>query len=166
MTGLPRKRHLIHLHRELAEVNPGLRAKMGMLARGKLAWPLYLHGPPGSGKTRAALCLLDRIPDSWYTDPERMADAIMGGREENVRRIMLGHQLVVVDEVGTRSKATDLHYRAIKFLADEREEKAVVWISNVAPGHIADCYDERIASRLLCGTVIGLFDGDRRVSRG
>lgn len=47
------------VRRELNEIEPALRDKIRDLLTGKIPWPLYIHGPAGTGKTSAALCVLD-----------------------------------------------------------------------------------------------------------
>lgn len=52
--------------RELAEVPPLLRQYVDELRAGRRKWPLFLHGPVGSGKSCAALCLVDRVAKSEF----------------------------------------------------------------------------------------------------
>jgi hypothetical protein len=76
-------------------------------------------------------------------------------------------RLVVLDEIGARQKVTDLHYSAVKEFADVREldhSGVAIYISNLEPMQLANVYDDRIASRLLCGTWYKLDGKDRRMS--
>jgi len=72
------------------------------------------------------------------------------------------YALVVVDEVGTRLWDSDREYTAIKRMADLREHRPAVWISNLEPEAIAKTYDPRIYSRICCGTVVETTEADRR----
>jgi DNA replication protein DnaC len=56
-------------------VTPALRECFRALVAGKAAWPLYLHGPAGTGKTSAALAMLDHcghvLGRLWWPDSLR-----------------------------------------------------------------------------------------------
>ena len=75
--------------------------------------------------------------------------------------------LVIVDEVGAKTKhASEYSYASMKRLLDLRETKhnrTGVYISNLDSGEIATFYDDRIASRMLCGTVHLYGGADMRV---
>lgn len=66
--------------------------------------------------------------------------------------------LVVLDEIGTREKASDHHYECVKDLIDCREGIPLIVIGNMPLDNIAAIYDSRVVSRLACGTV---FDTDK-----
>ena len=75
--------------------------------------------------------------------------------------------LVVLDEVGARQKVGDLQYSTIKNFADVREldhGRVAIYISNLAPEAIGRVYDDRIASRMLCGRWFSLGGTDRRMN--
>jgi chromosomal replication initiation ATPase DnaA len=135
------------------------------LSRGKACWPLYLHGQAGVGKTRACLAWLDYIPESRYVTVDEIVTETMEHRDSLTWRLMPGHQLIVVDEAAMRAKPTEIDYQTVKRLADAREDMAIAWVSNATPESLAASYDDRIASRLLCGTVFELKDSDRRMAR-
>ena len=83
------------------------------------------------------------------------------------RKIQEKH-LVVLDDIGAREKMNEVHYQAVRRFADEREthhNRVAIYTSNIDPDGIADIYGDRIASRLLCGTVFRLDGPDRRFSR-
>ncbi len=160
----PDTRALADIPRRLNLVDSGLRTVFRRLVSGDLRWPLFLWGGVGTGKTLAALCLCDHVPASRYLTAEQLADAIME-KDEGEWRHLRERALVVVDELGTRENVGTLHYRALHRLTDVRERsgRVAVYISNLPMGEIAALYDDRIASRLNCGTVWKLDGDDRRL---
>jgi DNA replication protein DnaC len=149
---------------------------------GEAPWPFFCHGPAGTGKTCAALCLLDHLAGGgeYHTAAslaELLAQAQQGRltwyREgyggtvwpekvwEGVRR----ECLVVLDELGAREKVSDHQYECVKRLLDERQGRPLVALSNLDLQALARVYDDRIASRLAAGTVLRLEGEDRRLAR-
>src|SRR5437868_6300640 len=51
-------------------IDKDLRATINRLINGNEPWPLFLHGPAGTGKTAAALCLMDFAGGRYFTLPE------------------------------------------------------------------------------------------------
>jgi len=149
------KRHLSLVSRPLLDVFRGL-------VRGKLPWPMYLWGTAGGGKTRACLALCDHVPESYYLTIEDACDAVMARTDGWLWRMIGDYRLVIVDELGIRISTGDLEYTVLKRLADAREDLPAIYAANLPPKVIARTYDDRIASRLLCGTRFHLDDGDRR----
>lgn len=147
-------------------VAPKLRAAFQRLAEGNGRWPLFLFGPAGSGKTSAALALCDIADSAAYYSAEELADFVMafGPAEAMAEWGRIGSKsLAVLDEIGARQKVGDLAYSVVKRFADSRREQMpAIYISNVHPSLIADLFDDRVASRLLCGTILELTDNDRR----
>jgi hypothetical protein len=166
---LPQRRMAAKVPRSLASVDSELLRTWQDLAAGRIAWPLYLWGPTGTGKTRAALCFCDIVEFATYTTVERMCTQIMKREWSGpaARMNANGEQdLAVLDEVGCREKVTDLHYNAVKEFCDDREFRAnrvAIYISNVDPQRLPDLYDDKLASRLLCGTWHKLDGHDRRL---
>lgn len=154
---------LKEIPRRLNLVDPELRKIFRGLVSGEFRWPLYLWGSVGTGKTLAALCLCDHIPDSRYLTVEALADAVVSQDTTEWRNLLVS-RLVVMDELGARQKDSDLHYKAIQKLADirERRRRVAVYVSNLSAEQLAALYDDRIASRLSCGTVWQLKGDDRR----
>lgn len=141
------------------------------LAQGELPWPLLLHGKPGRGKSCAALALADLTETAGFWTCEGLADLefdhARGERNAEYERVGSKH-LAILDELGTRANVGEVGYKVVKRFADVREAEAhrvAIYISNVAPHELAGIYDDRIASRLLCGTVFELKDEDRRSVR-
>jgi hypothetical protein len=151
------------------------------LAHGGAKWPLFLYGPAGSGKTCAALALTDLVQTTFYGTPEDLCTIILKGgprrwapskaeivyRDDRPALVAIpAERLVVLDELGARSKITDLHYSAVKEFLDSRElghNRVGIYISNLEPDKLVGVYDDRIASRLLCGTWFELAGKDRRM---
>jgi DNA replication protein DnaC len=134
------------------------------LVTGKARWPLYLHGPAGSGKTLAALCLCDVTIQAVYQTVEQISDVVFQPGEW-IWRAARERELCVLDELGARQNVTDPHYQAVKKFADARElyaNRVAVYISNLRPKELVKVYDDRIASRMLCGELFCLEGEDRR----
>jgi hypothetical protein len=170
----PGHHHLLHrdcsrLIRQWDMVQPSLRQVFLNLAVAKLRWPLYLWGPVGSGKTRAALAFCDLIVHSLYWTVDEVMDSIIGRRPPWHDS---GVELAVLDELGQPrpGNADEFDYSTVKQFLDWRESRPAVYITNLAPDKqsadgepsILDHYDRRIASRLTSGTVHKLVDRDRR----
>lgn len=173
------------LRREIAAVDAGLKQVFRSLVSGKAKWPLFLHGDPGTGKTCAALALLDFLP-AWqqqFTTAADLVQSVMAtfGTKEvfNWRSFGRYHEddprpgngekrgaaLVVLDELGTRSNVTDTNYECVQRLIDMRNGLPLIICSNLDVAGIGRIYDGRIASRCEAGTVVKLTGRDRRTLR-
>ena len=148
--------------RSLALVHPDLRLVFRRLVTGQAPWPLYLHGPVGTGKTMAALCLLDHVEESYYRTVSELADNRMakGTDMDHVGTV----RLAVLDEIGAREKVGDLVYEVVKEFADRREKwgRVAVYVSNLDVPAMARLFDDRVADRLTCGTLFELTGKSRR----
>lgn len=148
------------------------------MVSGKNPWPLFLYGPVGTGKTCAALCLLDWAGGEYWTVAGLCAMLIQcqqgrlewshegrGGTiwPERFWRMVRQAPLVVLDELGCRGNVSDAHYEAVKTVVDERAGLPLVVLSNLSLEGVEKGYDDRIASRLALGTVIHLQGMDRRL---
>lgn len=129
-------------------------------------------GPAGVGKTCAALALVDVAGGWYYTVPElceMFIDAQQGRLEKSTSRIwgeLEKSHLVAIDELGARDRVSDHHYDTIKRLLDKREGRPLVAISNLPLKRLAQLYDDRLASRLACGTVLTVEGADLRLVNG
>jgi DNA replication protein DnaC len=155
---------------------------LGELIEGRSPWPLYLYGGVGAGKTCAGLLLCDHVTDAMYETCEgfegMMREAATGRAEwyrEGVGGLVSEGQLwglyrryplVVLDEIGLREKASDFQYRVLKRLIEERTGMPLVLISNLSLDGLRQIYDERMVSRITCGTVVRLDGPDQRDPRG
>ncbi len=155
--------------RSIKLVDKALVEVFRSLTTAKARWPLFLFGPAGSGKTRACLALSDYVQGSRYLTVNEACDAEMG----NGFKVWEGDwaeypRLVVLDELGVRLKTGDLEYSTITEIFDSRErhgQGVAVYVSNLDPKDLAEVYDDRIASRVLSGTVFKLAGDDRRQKR-
>lgn len=133
---------------------------------GTVARPLYLFGDTGTGKTLGALALCDIIETAAYWEADRFSSFVMYRSDELDSELhrLSEKELLVIDEIGTRTKATDLGCGALKMLLDVREQNggATIIIGNIRPEEIEGLYDARIASRVLCGSIFELNGEDRR----
>jgi DNA replication protein DnaC len=156
-----------------------LRTILRQLVAGEAPWPLVLHGPAGTGKTAASLCLLDYAGGEYWTVSgfcKLMIQSEQGRLEwsecgrggvvwpEQLWNRVAAAPLVVLDELGCRDKVSDAHYENVKTVIDERKGKPFVAISNHPLSQLAAIYDDRVFSRLSEGTVVELAGADRRVS--
>ncbi len=154
-----------------------LRSALRGLVKGELPWPLFLFGPPGTGKTCAGLSLLDYSGGMYWTPATLSEDLILASKgmlhyasgrpiqQKALWKEIDERPLVVLDELATRAKVSDWMYDSIKRLIDGREGKPFVAISNMDLDQIAQLYDDRIASRLSAGTVFRAAGEDQRLRR-
>ena len=156
----------MNLDRSLGQIQNSLLRTLQGLAKGKAPWPLYLHGMAGTGKTRGCLAFLDHVPESRYVTVDQVVGETMSKNDYLTYKMLPEYQVVVVDEVGMRARSTEIDYQTVKKLADRREDQPMIWVSNASPAALVAAYDDRIASRLLCGTVFELCDQDRRMLKG
>ena len=165
---------------------PDVRRRINQAVKAN-AWPLYLYGPVGSGKTCAAAVLFGatrRLP-LWF----RADDLLLGmafGRSNGVRveqMTLLGHRefktlawdrfaaqvadssCVYLDDLGIR-KPTESMQQGLFDLMEWRRGKPLVITSNKSPEVIGAIYDDRILSRLSAGTVLEIVGPDRREGTG
>jgi DNA replication protein DnaC len=168
----PLRERNIHrnVFRSMSLVDERLRECFRELVAGKRPWPLYLHGPAGTGKTRAILALCDFVADASYTTLQEACDTVMAGGQRAWKAPLFGNvpALFAMDEIGTRFKVGDLEFSTILEAWEHRERRALgvaIWCSNLTPGDLNRTYDNRVASRLLSGTVFLLDGPDRRLQR-
>lgn len=164
-------------HRDREKLATHLRDAVKSCMEGKSPWPLFVHGECGSGKTCAALCVLDFVGRGIYLTVEEwveMCDEARKGRLQfssgykrtlsELREAYKNAPMVVLDELGNR-KLPDRDYTNLHWAIDVREGKPLVCCSNENLSEIVKIYDDRIASRLRGGTVVFL-EGDRRKDQG
>ena len=150
------------------------RSAIRRCVAGASPWPLVFWGRPGSGKTCAALCLLDSV--GGLTVYRTLGDACDELIQAMNGELTWGEykaspkawwekwetaRLAVLDELAIKDKTSDHEYQTVKRAIDLRYGKPLVLISNHSPGTI---YDERISSRMQAGTVVGFPSVDLRVS--
>ncbi len=145
---------------------------------GSLPWPLVLIGKPGTGKTCAALCLLDHAGGLYFTAAGLAGKILLAYKGElynpdsklRVSAASLWEEiarttLVVLDELGARQRVSDHAYECVYRVVDERSGRPLVVGSNLSLDVLAGLYDDRLTSRLAAGTVLELTGPDRRLLR-
>jgi DNA replication protein DnaC len=168
----PESRQLRYSPTKIREIGSAAEPILGAfrgLVGGTLPWPLFLHGQPGSGKTCAALALLDHAITGAYATCTELVERTHKGYNGGVGIRWDEHfgparrALVVLDELGTRKTITDTHYEVVQKMLDLREHYPLIVISNLNIEEVGALYDERIASRCAAGTVVELKGRDRRI---
>ncbi len=182
----PKKIIASEKNRTVAKIPESLRAAIRSLVKGDSPWPLFVHGPAGTGKTCAALCLLDYVQQSevfasgYYTTSGLCETVIrsQAGRldwycegrggiiwPEKFWEHFAGLRLAVLDEIGSRERVSDHHYECVKRVIDDRSGQPLILLSNLTLAQIAQVYDDRLASRMAGGTVLKLEGPDMRLQR-
>lgn len=160
-------------------MNLGLRKLFRQLITGHEPWPLFLYGDTGSGKTCAALTLVDHY-GGWYTTVDELHGLVQSARagtlwwphETGGKISVMGLwrawsevNVAVLDEVGLR-KLTEPAAETLKIALDKREFTPSVVISNFSVEELTKrgLCDARVAGRVACGTAYQLT-GDRRMEQ-
>lgn len=94
-----------------------------------------------------------------------------GDREEVARwdrllKVVHRRPLVVFEEIGVGREAADFRLDSLLEVLDQRANDPVrpfVVTSNIQPSMVPDIYDDRIADRILCGTVHQMVGKSRRM---
>lgn len=158
-----------------------LRATMRACVVGKADWPLFLYGKSGCGKTKACESLV-KMAGGWLTTlpilTRQLTEADRGELHKNMngigwrvtvaelwQEIKTAH-LMVIDEVGLR-QPTEGQYDALKRLLDwrvDRNTMPTILVSNLSPKELQAGYDDRILSRMTCGTAMEVKGPDLRLA--
>lgn len=155
-------------------VDENLRQTFRDLVSGKAPWPLFLFGLVGPGKTCAALALADYIDrenkhwPAYYTMETLCNEAMDHDRWAEKTAVFRNSPLVIVDEIGEREKVADLYSTTLKQVLDARDQRknrVGIYISNLSPDDLSRLFDDRLISRLTCGTIFELTGPDRRKAR-
>jgi DNA replication protein DnaC len=164
--------------RDLADVPRALWDCIKGLCEGRSKWPLFLYGPVGTGKSCAALCLVDRVADAEFWPMPALATyvrSVKEGREEWYKcgqggtwterqwwKHMAHIPLLVLDDVGLREVNSEFQTETLFLALEAREGKPLICTSNLNEHEIETSYNDRIRSRMCCGTVYELRGRDRR----
>lgn len=172
--------HEMAVRRTLSKIDESLLETIGHLTEAKRPWPLFVFGRAGTGKTCAALCVLDYCRGGYYSATKLCGMLIdaqngrlswhHGGRGGIIYPEMfwnrIGNEnLSVLDEIGCREKVSDHQYECVKRFIDARQGRPAIYLSNLSLDQISQVYDDRISSRLASGTVVGLMGQDRRLTK-
>lgn len=156
--------------RELVDKN--VAATINELSMARKPWPALFCGKPGTGKTCAALCMLD-IFNGLYSDFYEWCARICGARfgrlEQDRQKVFESTiwdqwkqtDLAVLDDIAIGFRASQSDMRILKVSLDLREGRPLVVISNAHWGRLLKMYDSPVMSRLEAGTRVP-FKGDRR----
>lgn len=163
------------------KVAPSLQEALLSACR-RQAWPIYMFGEVGRGKSCAAACLYRDFPGwaLWFETAQIVADVLecrSNGKgfivrsngehswdewESSILRKVRDAHFVCFDDVGIR-KPSEAAYEVFFNLANLRRGKPTVFTGNLDGRSLRNVYDDRICSRLLCGTVIEVTGADRRL---
>jgi DNA replication protein DnaC len=180
-------------------VSPEVRKVFRDLVTGVAPWPLYLFGPAGTGKTSAALVLLDHCgpihrEDLEHDTPARLRNWLAGyadvralvglkldcdkqrlhwanGAPASWDRLLAAAArfgLFVLDEIAVGGEQGDFRLDTLLEVVDQRAGDPVrpfVMTGNAKPAELAKLYDDRVADRVLAGTVLKVDGVSRRTGR-
>ena len=169
----------VEVRRRWGEIHSDVASKIEEVCAAESPWPLVLLGPAGTGKTCAALALLDRVnAGRWYaTVPQLAADHVTAtqdrlfdglGNMVTTRALTnrwAERRITCLDELGARDRVSDFQYELVKRCIDDRQGRPSVFISNLSLDDLLRVYDDRICSRLAAGTVVRFACPDRRLRR-
>lgn len=168
-----------------SRVNPNLVRTFHCLCTGELAWPLFLVGSTGVGKTMAALALLSHVDHGLYLTVRALSrlvieaqqdrlclrdlgfeDPYLGSRPVRANQIwevVRGMKLAVLDDVGMRPSVSDHVYDCVVEFLEARQSLPTILISNHEPRELARLYDDPLVSRMLAGSRFRLTGPDLRL---
>ena len=149
--------------RQAEQVRQMLRA-----VQREAAWPLYIYGNPGSGKT----CIAALIYEAFTRRPmwSRADDFLLeyvdrGDGRKALQAKVDGTPCLFLDDLGVRPPTPPM-LQAIFDVLEMRKGRPIVIVSNHDLRKLSELYDERIVSRLSAGTVLEIRGADRRRNTG
>jgi len=159
------------VYRSVSAIDKHVIGAMADVLDGRRPWPVYLWGPVGTGKSCAALALCD-LTRGRYWSMDVIVDQLFDGYRgtgsgaTNLWGDVARPTLAVLDEIGARA-VSDTVYGAVKHFWESRVRagNVAIYVSNLSPDGLAQAFDDRIASRLTCGTVVELAGRDRRLDQ-
>ena len=137
---------------------------------------MFLHGPPGTGKTHLAVALLKNAGKMEYDTFVTVAILLLMLRESfqkdaerseaDIIRQFTRARLVVLDDLGAE-KTSEFALQSLYIIIDKRysEMRPTIITSNLSVDEISEKVGDRIASRIagMC-KVIELKGKDRRIA--
>ena len=149
--------------RQAEQVQQMLRA-----VQREAAWPLYIYGNPGSGKTCIAALIYEaftRRPMWSRADNFLLEYVDRGDGRKALQAKVEGTPCLFLDDLGVRPPTPPM-LQAIFDVLEMRKGRPVVIVSNHDLRKLSEIYDERIVSRLSAGTVLEIRGADRRRNTG
>lgn len=172
---------LSHISRHPALVPEEAGRAIEACCAGLSNWPLVLMGAAGTGKTCACLCLVDHCENAAYLTWPSLIQWLRDAQDGNatwwdegrggdltpqmIWESLFKRRLVVVDEIGTRSRATDWQLEQCLTLLDGRQGRPLVLAGNFTLKGLEEQFDYRVVSRLLRATNVALAGPDLRDPR-
>lgn len=176
---MPRK------HRSMDEVaHPSgngdeLKKVFRNLLNGRVPCPLLVHGEPGRGKTCAALALCDFVELGCFYKDRALHDRMTLAKTDRLctsdgRKVGLAEAweqwkragLCVLDDLAInywpKDKPTPFYLECMQRALDEREDAALIVITNLEATELGSRLGDHIKSRLMAGTQFELTGVDRR----
>lgn len=169
------------LVRRWPAVDADARRVIGACRTGRSPWPLVMLGPTGSGKSCAALCVLDSCRWGVYFTVRQVVEKKMQAAngelyqknplspnrvgEVEMMDYLTRCELLILDEIAKRAECSPNETDIVHELLSRRHGKPTIVISNRTLREIASAYDGAVASRLSAGTVLKMDGADRRMMR-
>jgi len=132
------------------------------------AWPLYIYGNPGSGKTCIAALIYEAFTrrPMWSRADDFLLEYVDRGEGRRALQSKVdGTPCLFLDDLGVRPPTPPM-LQAIFDVLEMRKGRPVVIVSNHDLRKLSELYDERIVSRLSAGTVLEIRGADRRKNTG
>ena len=132
---------------------------------------MFIHGSTGTGKSRATLCLVDRVEHAKFYGMLELVNLVNDFKKERLWNqkefwdTFARYSLVVIDDVGLREVSDDFQMETLYQALEAREGKPLVCTSNLSEKRILTSYNDRIHSRLCRGTIFEMGGTDRRLER-
>ena len=149
--------------RQAEQVRQMLRA-----VQREAAWPLYIYGNPGSGKTCIAALIYEAFTrrPMWSRADDFLLECVdRGDGRKALQAKVDGTPCLFLDDLGVRPPTPPM-LQAIFDVLELRKGRPVVIVSNHDLRKLSEIYDERIVSRLSAGTVLEIRGQDRRRNTG
>lgn len=148
------------------QINPQVRDVLRECMYGQSPWPCTLIGPAGTGKTCAALCVIECYAQRWAVQANdlaaRLRRAILDGADGELWQQITDMDIMLLDDIGVRERVTDTAYDAVYQTIERRHGRPLIVTSNLGMDDLGRRYDDRVVSRLSGGTWVVLEQGDRR----
>lgn len=139
--------------------------------------PAYVYGSVGVGKSAIAAVICDESDGRWIAAQDAIAQvqrcrsdgsvmlpgALYESYECDLWKRWSRPHLLVIDDIGI-SGFTETQYAILCKLADIRQKLRTIYTSNLSPEELKKAYDERIVSRVCCGTIVELTGPDSRTA--